>query len=500
MDTVLRMDEVEVGHRWEPITDLTDADRAAASDELPALLRTWEEVRKELPDHLVTAFNERLRREWAIETGVIERLYTLDDGTTRLLIEQGIDASLIPHDDREEPPELIAGMIADHLDAVEWLFDVITERRSLSTSFVKELHQLMTRKQEFAAGVDIFRRPARIKLLHGDYKRRPNNPTRPDGKIHQYCPPEHVAAEMDRLLEIHAAHTASRIAPDVSAAWLHHRFVQIHPFQDGNGRVARAIASLVLIRDGMFPLVVTNRDREQYLEVLGEADNGNLAPFVALVARLQKKWLVRALGITGAVRLEAEHLDQVIESIGETFNLREQAARADLDTAKETAEALLDGAVEMLEDIKDRLEEQVRSEFFERSVFTDFNRDRDAKRRGYYRHQVIDTARNLEYFANMRDYHSWARLVIETEQGRSEILLSLHGVNREYRGLIGASVCFFRRQNGDVVEPQVVDLQPACEDMFQVNYSEPAESVLRRFNPWLSHSLLRGLDQFRRSE
>lgn len=161
-------------------------------------------------------------------------------------------------------------------------------------------------KQEFAAGVDIFRRPARIKLLHGDYKRRPNNPTRPDGRIHQYCPPEHVAAEMDRLLEMHEAHAASGVAPDVSAAWLHHRFVQIHPFQDGNGRVARAIASLVLIRDGMFPLVVTNRDRERYLDVLGEADNGDLAPLIALVARLQKKWLVRALGMTSAVRQEAE--------------------------------------------------------------------------------------------------------------------------------------------------------------------------------------------------
>ena len=264
--------------------------------------------------------------------------------------------------------------------------------------------------------------------------------------------------------------------------------------------MARAIASLVLIRDGMFPLVVTNRDRERYLEVLGEADNGSLAPFVTLVARLQKKWLVQALGITGAVRLEAEHLDQVLESIGETFNQRELALQRELDAAKETAEALLDGAVEMLEGIGARLAEQVRSEFFERRVFTDFNRDRDAGRRGYYRHQVIDTARRLEYFANTRDYHSWARLVIETEQGRSEILLSLHGVNREYRGLIGASVCFFRRQNGDVVEPQIIDLQPACEDMFQVNYSEPAESVIRRFNPWLSHSLLRGLDQFRRSE
>ena len=265
------MADIEVGHHWAPITNLNEDDLAAASTELPPLLRTWEEFRQELPELQVREFNERLQREWAIETGVIERLYTLDEGTTKLLIEQGIDASHIPHSAAEEPPELIAGMIADHLDAVEWLFDVITQKRPLSTSFVRELHQLMTRKQEFAAGVDQFGRAVRLKLLHGDYKRRPNNPTRPDGKVHEYCPPEHVAAEMDQLIKMHDRHLDDDVPADVSAAWLHHRFVQIHPFQDGNGRVARALASLALIRAGMFPLVVTNRDRERYIETPGSS-------------------------------------------------------------------------------------------------------------------------------------------------------------------------------------------------------------------------------------
>ena len=48
--------------------------------------------------------------------------------------------------------------------------------------------------------------------------------------------------------ETHRQHTAQRVPPDASAAWLHHRFVQIHPFQDGNGRLAEAISSLVLIQ------------------------------------------------------------------------------------------------------------------------------------------------------------------------------------------------------------------------------------------------------------
>ena len=98
MGTVLTMNEVEVGHRWEPITDLTDSDLATASEELPALARMWQNVRGELDPGQVHDFNERLKREWAIETGIIERLYILDRGTAQLLIEQGIDASLIASD------------------------------------------------------------------------------------------------------------------------------------------------------------------------------------------------------------------------------------------------------------------------------------------------------------------------------------------------------------------------------------------------------------------
>jgi hypothetical protein len=49
-------------------------------------------------------FNARLSREMAIETGVIERVYTLDRGTTELLSEKGIDAALIPREGPTRTP------------------------------------------------------------------------------------------------------------------------------------------------------------------------------------------------------------------------------------------------------------------------------------------------------------------------------------------------------------------------------------------------------------
>ena len=291
------MDQPRIHHQWAPITDLTEADRSAASGELPALAATWLEAKERLPAAQVEKFNTRLHREWSIETGIIERLYTLDEGTTRMLIEQGIDAALIAHDATEQSPEHVTALIRDHHEAVSWLFDTAAERHPLSTSFVKALHQLMTRKQSHASGVNLFGRPARIELLHGQYKRWPNDPTRTDGSVHQYCPPEHVSAEMDRLIEMHLEHAASGIAPDVSAAWLYHRFVQIHPFQDGNGRVARALASLVFIGARWFPLVVTNDDRVAYLNALGRADEGDLGPLVRQFSQLQKDRLLQALSI-----------------------------------------------------------------------------------------------------------------------------------------------------------------------------------------------------------
>ncbi|MDE3194864.1 MAG: Fic family protein [Acidobacteriota bacterium] len=80
--------------------------------------------------------------------------------------------------------------------------------------------------------------------------------------MHEYCPPEHVASEMDALIAMHTEQTSRGVQPYVEAAWLHHAFTQIHPFQDGNGRVARALAALVLIRAGYFPFVVTRDERE----------------------------------------------------------------------------------------------------------------------------------------------------------------------------------------------------------------------------------------------
>ncbi len=489
-----------VHHAWAPITNLSDEDLDAASSELPALMSVWNEHRGQLSERQVAEFNGRLNREWAIETGIIERIYTLDEGTTRLMIEQGIDASLIAHDDNGRSPELIAGIIRDHQEAVEWLFEVVRQARPLSTSFIKELHHLMTRKQEYAEGVDMFGRATKIKLRHGAYKQRPNNPTRDDGKTHQYCPPEHIAAEMDRLISFHGKHIAPEVPPDLSAAWLHHRFIQIHPFQDGNGRVARALASLVLIRAAWFPLVVNRKDRPKYIATLEAADTGDLGPLTELIGSLQKRACLAGLSILGEVQREGARLDQMLDALGEKYRTRHEGQRADAGQAKRTSTHLRAIAEAKFSDVRAGLESR---DFTapERRVFVDTSGD-DSERHFWHRYQVVETAGRLDYFANMRDYHDWVRIVFITESGRSEILLSFHTVGRDYGGFVGASMCFYRKQKteGKGIEQQVIELQTVSDDPFQINDNEPLDEAVRRFGPWLEEALFIGLDQWRRSE
>ena len=493
------MSNEPVGHHWEPITDLTGDDLEAVSKELPALQRTWEDVRDQLDRVQVDRFNERLKREWAIETGIIERIYTLDHGTTHLLIEQGIEASLIANNASDQPPELVAGIIQDHADTVDWLFDAVTEQRPLSTSFVKELHALMTRKQDSATAVDSFGRKHDIELLHGTFKKRPNNPTRPDGKEHQYCPPEHVAAEMDRLIDLHQDHRTADVPPDVSAAWLHHRFTQIHPFQDGNGRVARAIASLVLISAGWFPLVVTREDRSRYIEALGDADEGNLVPLANLIAKLQRKQFLRALSIAEEVQSQDQQLEQMLEAISDMFNGDPTPASQERQQALDTAGNLWDSCRSYFQDTALKLQSSL-GDSPDRRAWTDFGKNTDIERRRWNRYQIVHTANEFDYFANTRDHHEWVRLAIITENGRSEILTSFHAIGTEYRGLVGVSMCFYRRQQADDFEQQIIELQPVSEDLFQINYQESADSVEDRFMKWLERSLVLGLDQWRRGE
>lgn len=487
--------------KWEPITGLGEHRTSLAVQELLPLAKVWAEQRESLSDsQSLRKFNEHLTREWAIETGILERLYTLDRGVTQVLIERGISANLIPSDATDRPPGLVAALIRDQKEAVDWLFDLIKQERPFSESFIKALHLLITRSQPTAEGIDSQGRKIETQLLRGEYKRRANNPTRPDGAVHEYCPPLQVTVEMERLIEMHDRYSSEGAAPEVLAAWLHHRFTQIHPFQDGNGRVARALASLVFIRAGWFPLVIHRDQHADYIDACEAADRGDLAPLVDLFAAAQRKAFIKALGIARDVLRASEHLDQMLAAIGDHFRKRDEELARNMVKAKDHAAVLWKKAGSKFTDISAKLNEQLKGSQ-DREAFEDqCAPDDPSGRRRWHRWQIIEAAKELDYFANTAEFTAWQRVMMETENGRSEILLSFHAVGREYRGIVGVSLSFYRKPETDEGRSTVEDRYTVSKNLFQINYLESLQAVQARFDSWLDKYLLQALDLWRRGE
>ncbi len=489
------MSQPEFSHRWSPIADLHPGHEGLALDDLKADRDVWLEQKADLEArHAVKEFNARLLRRWAIETGLIERLYTLDQGITELLVERGLDTSLVPYGTTNGNPEHIVRMIRDQHDAVAGLFDFVAARRELGTSYIKELHATLTANQHHVDAIDPMGRSVRVPLRRGEYKRLPNSPREPDGRVHEYCPPEQVASEMDQLIAMHRHHQSEGVAPEVEAAWLHHRFTQIHPFQDGNGRVARTLATLILLKARSLPLVVTNNQRAEYIEALRTADKGELQALVELFAKIEKRTFRDALEAAGQAVQYTQRTDALIAAMRDTLEKRRAALLTEWHQAKDISWALLDIAEKQLKRLAEELTSELGSSAPSRRPFEFFvnrNQPGDDKTH-WFRYQVVETAKGHGYFANIGSYHGWARLVLKTT-GRSEILLSLHGLGQEYRGVVVGSLCIFEKDPvGDYVIPAANVVQ-LTDEPFQVNYKESEAAVVDRFANWLDQGLVKGL-------
>ncbi len=490
--------KAEAAHRWRPIEDLPEDWEHLGDGDVRHLAEFWNENRQEMAAHAaVRAFTERLGREWAIETGLIERIYTLDRGTIEVLLERGIHEHLIAQKATNRDPALVSDIIRDHEAALDGLFLFVKRERELSTSFVKELHAVLLEHQDTAAARNTFGRRVEMPLTKGRYKKRPNSPVRPDGRIHEYCPPEQVASEMDRLVEMHASHQEVGVFPEVEAAWLHHRFAQIHPFQDGNGRVARALATLVMIRAGWLTLVVTDAMRSDYIAALEAADGGDLAPLVQLFADIQRRAIYGAVAEARHVIAESRHRAAVIRSVADKLDRRRQRRQDEWEKAKDIGRALAAAATEQLDMTKTELKSVLAPQLGTNGDFwVTSNAADDPDRRSYYGYQVVETARAMRYFANTRTFHCWAALNLKTD-GRYEILVSIHGMGHEFAGLLVATACLAKRdRSGDGDGPGgtlVTKVRPLCERPFQISYKEDPADARTRFDRWINDVVVQGL-------
>ena len=477
------MNDNKTKNIWDPSTGIvgleTDWEELTAS-EISGIKAVWRDQQERLKGtNLISNFTEKLSREWAIETGILENLYDIDRGVTQTLIEQGFREEVITHGSTNKPREFVLQLLNDQKETLEGIFGFVKDERPFSTSYIKQLHAMLLRSQEHTEAIDTLGRQVEVSLIKGDWKIQPNYPVR-EGVTYKYCPPEHVAAEMDRLVKIYGEHVDEMVPPDVQAAWLHHRFTQIHPFQDGNGRVARAITSFVLVKNGLFPLVVRRTDRTSYLDALEAADHGDLKPLVDFVVRLQRNQFAKATAMSETVLSEHADVQAALSGLFKAADQKAVEKQKELKDVHRIADAikldLRDRLNLIVPDINNALQRLTHSAAARVRVGAPSTSH-------YYRAQIIENAKNhLDYFASFAEYRSWVALNMQWER-RARLVFAIHGIGYQFTGsLICAPFLEFRDEDEDKETRST--LVPVAEEGLVFFYNETKERVLGRLAPW----------------
>lgn len=253
---------------------MTNTDTALIQEEL--LARINEKVKqlnfmRPVPADALARLHEEMRLFHTYHSNAIEG-NTLTLQETKIVLEEGLTIggkSLREH--------LEASNNAKAFDRME---ELAKKKRAIDHVTIQEIHEIVTRGVLEDAG----RYRTRNVRIAGAVK------TPPDWSK--------IVKLIDDLIE---KITESKEHPIETASFLHHRFVEIHPFSDGNGRVARLLTNLYLIARDYPPVVLKKEDRGKYYKNLRAADAGNLGPFANFIAKAVDENLTLYISISGGV-------------------------------------------------------------------------------------------------------------------------------------------------------------------------------------------------------
>lgn len=207
----------------------------------------------------VQKLREQLEVEMTYNSNAIEgNSLTLRE--TYLVLQEGMTIKGKPLKDHLEAK--------DHKEALEFLYELVSQDSyTISEHLFRQLHQLVVRETdtEYAGRY----RTGSVIIGGADH-------TPPDAVD--------VPRQMEELMRW-LKKNEKALHPVELAALLHHKVVYIHPFFDGNGRTARLVMNVLLMRRG-FPLaIILKNDRKKYYRVLQAADKGNEAALTLFIAQ-----------------------------------------------------------------------------------------------------------------------------------------------------------------------------------------------------------------------
>lgn len=213
------------------------------------------EEKRPLPAETVKSIRKHLFLEWTYNSNGIEG-NTLTLNETKVVLEDGIT---IGGKSLREHLEVI-----NHREAIGYIEEIINE--NLTEWQIKNIHKLILDKID-TKNAGVYRNKEVI--ISGASHRPPTN--------------LEVPAYMKDLLEWYY-NTGQKIHPVERGAILHTKFVCIHPFIDGNGRTARLLLNLELMRDGYPIVIIKKEDRNIYYDTLDKGCNeGDYSDFIKLI-------------------------------------------------------------------------------------------------------------------------------------------------------------------------------------------------------------------------
>lgn len=231
---------------------------------IESLYRQWLSLQP-LKEEYQHRLNQKFMLEFNYNSNHIEG-NTLTYGQTELLLMFGRVAEETSMKDLEE--------MKAHNVALKMIQAEAAEReKPLTEHFIRTLHHTLLR-EDYTVYRNLPDGTTTSYVVHaGCYKTRPNSVITVTGERFEYASPEETPALMNDLVTwYNQAVLEGKLSPIELAAIFHYRYIRIHPFEDGNGRIARLLVNYILFRFGYPMVVVQSKDKEHYLAALHKCD------------------------------------------------------------------------------------------------------------------------------------------------------------------------------------------------------------------------------------
>lgn len=227
---------------------------------------------------------EKIRLDWNYNSNSIEGNTLTYNETKLLLIFEEISGD---HAKREFD-EMEAHDVAIHM-VKEWAKDKV---RDLTERDIRELNKIILVQPYWKDAITPDHQPTKRQIKVGEYKAQPNSVLLKSGETFEFTSPLETPLQMEALMKWYRDNEGEH--PLILASQFHYKFIRIHPFDDGNGRVVRLLVNYILMKKGYPPIIIRSDEKEKYLLALHKADSGDIAAFDEYMA----EQLIRSLELT----------------------------------------------------------------------------------------------------------------------------------------------------------------------------------------------------------